>query len=66
MNRDRIHEFEGIIDYKFNNIKVLIILLAIIAFFVLFVGGILPYFIFYVVLLASLIPLIHNLIILKH
>ena len=23
MNRDRIHEFEGIIDYKFNNIKVL-------------------------------------------
>ncbi len=48
-----------------NNIKVLIILLAIIAFFVLFVGGIIPYFIFYVVLLASLIPLIHNLIILK-
>jgi ribonuclease-3 len=23
MNRDRIHEFEGIIDYKFNNTKVL-------------------------------------------
>lgn len=48
-----------------NNIKSFIILFSIVFFFVLFVGGVIPYFILYILLLAFLIPLIHSLIILN-
>ncbi len=48
-----------------NNIKSFIILFSIVLFFVLFVGGVIPYFLLYILLLAFLIPLIHSLIILN-
>jgi uncharacterized protein (DUF58 family) len=48
-----------------NSIKYFIPLFIIILAFVLFVGGIMPYFLLYILLLAFLVPLVHSLIILK-
>lgn len=48
-----------------NKLKFVTILFMVIMGFVLLVGGTMPYFLFYVLLLTFLLPLIHNLIALK-
>lgn len=48
-----------------NNKKVLLLTGLILVFTVVFVGGVMPYFIFYVFLLTLLFPVFHNLIVLR-
>lgn len=45
-----------------NNIKIIIPLILILLSFVLFVGGTMPYFLFYIFLLTIIIPLFHTLV----
>ena len=47
-----------------NNKKVIVFIGLILLFTVVFVGGIMPYFIFYVFLLTLLFPVLHNLVVL--
>ena len=49
------------INFKFRFVSIFIILFA----FVLFVGGLAPYYLFYIFLLTLIIPLIHSLIVIR-